>query len=150
MVLPIMTRVPPSVGILRRVKGQVNEGLTGRVQPAVSLRGTGIASKTSPCWTKREAVPAAGQDFPKGCTHHGRRAHTEWIGNEKSSSRLLSATWTYDGQGRTAAFPVPRSRCNSSVRRVAHTEKMLHTPWPASRSYPAWSGNTPRPFSREY
>ena len=54
-------------------------------------RGSGIGSKTSPCWTDREAVPAAGQTFPRGsCAHCGWWAHTRWIGTEKSPTHRRS------------------------------------------------------------
>ena len=55
------------------------------------VRGRAVFSKTSPCWTDREVVPAADQDFPKGsCAHHGCWAHTKWIRNEKSVSQKLA------------------------------------------------------------
>jgi hypothetical protein len=70
-------------------------GLSYQLQPRVAqvgvpgggARGSAVWSNTSPCWTDREVVPAADQDFPKGpCVHHGCWAHTKWIGNEKLAS----------------------------------------------------------------
>jgi hypothetical protein len=57
-----------------------------------SVPRSGVRGNTSPCWVHGEVIPATDQSFLKGsCAHHGYGAHTKWIGNDKSVSRLMSA-----------------------------------------------------------
>ena len=74
----------------RLQRSQRNRIIRGSSSGGTAPRSA-VCGNTSPCWIDREVVPAADQDFSRGsCAHHGCRAHTEWIGNEKSASRIVS------------------------------------------------------------
>ena len=122
-------------------------GLAGTVHVAEQMRSSAVWSNTFPCWINRAAVPAAGQNFPKGCNGiYGFWAHTKWIRNEKLASRQESSDLPHSAQS-LFIRPNPATYPLSIVSECAVTRPELRIA-PADSSLSTWrqgSADLPSP-----